>query len=91
MLSMKRLVSVALAVVLAGALWVRFGYEPDSGGHRITVEHVQVADGDFASIDVAIEPVDGALIGLPGRLRRGWDDAGYGVARSTPEAKPMTR
>ncbi len=66
MLSAKRLVAVALALVLAGALWVRFGYEPDSGSHRITIEHVDAADGDFASIDVAIEPVDGALVGPPG-------------------------
>jgi hypothetical protein len=90
MLSAKRLVAVALALVLAGALWVRFGYEPDSGSHRITVEHVDASDGDFAAIDIAIEPVDGALAGLPPRLRRGWDEIGYGLVRSTPDAQPMT-
>ena len=49
MLSAKRLAAVALALVLAGALWVRFGYEPDPGSHRITIEHVDAADGDFAA------------------------------------------
>ena len=90
MLSSKRLVAVALALVLAGALWVRFGYEPDPGSHRITVEHVDASDDDFAAIDIVIEPVDGALVNLPPRLRRGWDEIGFGLVRSTPEAQALT-
>ena len=88
----RRLAAIALAIVLAGALWVRFGYEPDPGSHRITVEHVE-ADGSkdgFVPFVVAVEPVDGVLVGLPAPLRRGWDDAGFGVVRSTPSAEVMT-
>ncbi len=92
MLSVKRLMAVAIALVLAGALWVRFGYEPDPGSHRITVVHVEAdgTDDGFAPFDVAIEPVDGVLVGLPAPLRRGWEHIGFGVVRSTPDAEPMT-
>ncbi len=90
MLAAKRVAVVALALVLAGALWVRFGYEPDPGSHRITVEHLDAADGDFAPFDVVIEPVDGALVGLPARLRPGWTDAGFGVGTLNTRGGAMT-
>lgn len=88
----RRVAAIALALVLAGALWVRFGYEPDPGSHRISVEHLEAdgSDDDFAPFDIAIEPVDGVLIGVPGLARPGWDDAGFGVARSTPKAGALT-
>lgn len=86
-----RLLAVAIALVIAGALWIRFGYEPDPGSHRITIEHLE-ADGTsdgFVPVDIAVEPVDGVLVGLPPPLRPGWDDVGFGVARSTPQAAAM--
>lgn len=55
------MVTALLGLVIGAVIWLRVGYEPDSGSHRIGVEHVDAADPASGGVaDSASDGVDGS-------------------------------